>query len=384
MLQSILVILAFCDFSRVASIPLPRNCLRSRRKAFFQLKRPEESNYVLMTTDSKEKSGSYTPYQYQCCGLTQKGVRCKKKVRGSRDYCHYHQDQANNLLGRINGKLHEKVSEAFHERPLASEPVLAYSHKPSNTNSPKHHNKPGYIYVYTLTSLIENEKKNNELWLKVRNIPNTSSKDKDKWLPFDYRKHPYTLIKVGMTTQTVEKRLQQWENQCQHRLTCLIPNLHNSGFDKSVLSSSMDRFGPLFSSTSESSGSGVSRLILKFKKLQVTSTTTTQPSQYKTLRVRDQGFYAPNSILQAETQIHQILRDKYGSGDVLCTACKKNTKTVEEAEHASKLLRLFKKHKQESFKKGTYNIHVEWFLIPKLDLEYVYRVIDTTCLQYYF
>ncbi|KAK7680661.1 hypothetical protein QCA50_016227 [Cerrena zonata] len=126
----------------------------------------------------------------------------------------------------------------------------------------------------------------------------------------------------------------------------------------------MDRFGPLFSSTSESSGSGVGRLILKFKKLQVTSTTTTQPSQYKTLR--------------AETQIHQILRDKYGSGDVLCTACKKNTKTVEEAEHASKLLRLFKKHKQESFKKGTYNIHVEWFLIPKLDLEYVYRVIDTT------
>lgn len=269
-----------------------------------------------------------TMSQFQCRGTTQKGLRCKKTVPLVGGYCHYHQ-------------------------PTRAEPTLTQKPPPRLLSPHAPGDKPGFIYVYTLTSLINDT----ALWLKVRNLPNAPKRHRDKWVGFDAAKQPYTLIKVGMTTQTVQRRLNQWQAQCHHDLTCLYPR-----------------------PSKPPSSSAITSLVSRLKKMSISSAAkkNTRTSSFSSLRTQDQGFYVAHHVAEAEAQIHAVLRKKYGSGDVLCSSCKKNSKVVEEVESQSKLLSMFKKTSGQ-FSKGTYNVHVEWFLIPKDDLNHVFTVIDTVC-----
>lgn len=223
----------------------------------------------------------------QCKGITKKGERCKLNTTDG--FCHYHSPlKKNNLVPPI-------------------------SHSPSRSPSPTK-TKPGFIYVYTLTSLLNGT--NNSL--SVQNLPGTK---RDKWSAFDARKLKYMFIKVGMTTGTVLGRLSQWERQCNHKLTCLVPG---AKIKKSLVES--------------------------FRNLSLS-----RPS-YKTFKRQSDGFWCSKSVQQAETQIHTLLHQKYGRGNMRCLGCAKS------GSH--------------------YSIHVEWFLVPKTDLASVFSVIDSVCRWY--
>lgn len=254
----------------------------------------------------------------QCAGTTQKGAACKKRVQAPDRLCHYHQPK-----------------RAEPKKPRLSSPAAE---------------KLGFIYVYTLTSLYEN----NALWLKARNLPHTPKRDKGKWVKFE--SGTYTLIKVGMTTQTVAKRLRQWEAQCGHKLTCLLPQ-----------------------SSQELQVSAIRSLADKLRHMCISSSAAKKTPTYVCFQPQNQGFYVLRNVAGAESEIHTVLHQKYGRGDVLCGGCKENRAVVEEVESRPKLRSLFKEKKREEFQQGTFNVHVEWFLVPKKDLYHVFTIIDTVC-----
>lgn len=236
----------------------------------------------------------------QCHGITARGLRCRRRVGG--DYCQDHD-------------------------PAKRSKITAFSALKTEPLAPK----PGYIYVYTLTSLASGKG-----GLKARNLPSTLAKNRQKWTDFPF-KGPYTLIKVGMTTQTVQKRLSQWEQKCGHQLTVLGPSRPEP---KMLL---------------------VARMALLC---------VLEPPVKNYASWRDGGFYTSHNVAATENRVHVLLRLKYGRGDVLCTGCRP------ESSGGSWL-------PQERGKTGSeaYGIHVEWFLVPKENLSSVYEMIDQECLK---
>lgn len=276
----------------------------------------------------------------QCKGITSKGIRCK--ISAPDGYCHYHvgQSEKSKKLDLNSSKM----------RPLNGNPISRHGSPISRrTSHTKQIDKIGYIYVYTLTRLLSNNDKD---WsLKVRNLPNVSSKHRDTWIPFKSKKSPYMLIKVGMTTQTVQRRLRQWQDKCHHELTCLHPQ-------KKIQSSSK-----------------IGLLVHRFKGLSIKK----ELAEYQTYSGDQFGFLCPRGVNAAESEVHKMLITKYGSGDVYCTGCKGDASN----ENGSKSKALKDKlHTRDPFQNG-YNIHVEWFLIPKKDLDSVYQLIDLVCSKYY-
>ncbi|KAI5962076.1 uncharacterized protein KGF55_003151 [Candida pseudojiufengensis] len=235
---------------------------------------------------------------YQCQGTTQKGYRCKKTVSIPQGYCIHHNKQQ------------------------------AQQHVPGTFSSTRP-NK-GYIYLYTMNNFI-NPPSN---WsFKVKNIPNTSTKDKDKWINFKSRKSPYILIKIGMTTQLPNIRIKQWEMKCGHDLINIGPKNENLIKNKNFL----ERF-----------------LCLSIE----------DREEINYNRFKNDGFYCEENLKLIESTIHQKLRRKYGKGDVYCSGCLQDQEKI--------------KDKQSPFKTN-YNVHIEWFLIPKSDLREVHKLIDCTC-----
>lgn len=126
------------------------------------------------------------------------------------------------------------------------------------------------------------------------------------------------LVKIGCTTSTVTHRLKQWESQCQHKLTLVNPYNTRETLDK------------------------MSIFLKNFSLLSI------GPS-YKNFKFDELGFYCGKDVFQIESQIHEILRQVYGYGTVHCGGCSND---------------------------GKYKIHVEWFLIPRRDLDKVFKTID--------
>lgn len=323
----------------------------------------------------------------QCLGTTKRGTRCLITVRNG-NMCHHHVGQTaqwtdNKSSTKAPGTT--KTTKVYTKTTSKNSTNTAV--KPAVSGSPERkkllppspskglpaprspakitHTKPGYIYIYTLESILESESGN---WLKTRNLPD--AKDKKKWVAFDSRK--YLLVKVGMTTQTVAKRLLQWENQCSHKLVCLNPD-YRVNTERSL----------------------VERMKLLALK------PTAQVRQYTTFQQDSNGFFVPQNVMQAEREIHSILRQKYGRGDVQCTGCVDRAKRQESAKTApgnstaeagssskkdsglksitNGLVQLFKK---KDFLQGNYNIHVEWFAVPRDKVHEVYTVIDEVCVRY--
>lgn len=240
----------------------------------------------------------------QCHGTTTKGIGCKLKSNDK--YCHYHINQAGSAV--------PKFPRSPAKKPSTSPVNPTCQAKPATP-------KPGYIYVYTMTRLLTHDK---IPWLNVKNLPNSRNK---KWVPFDSKSSSYILIKVGMTTQTVSKRIQQWKDKCHHDLTVLSP-------------------GQKFSESS------LKRLVAKFKNISLEPTPT-----YRTFR--NDGFYSKGDIRKVESEVHRQLRNKYGYGDMLCIGCEKTPSSKSGGPFSE-----------------AHNIHVEWFLVPKVEMPWVYGVID--------
>lgn len=231
------------------------------------------------------------------------------------------------LPGKTNGYCHYHINQPKQPPP---------SPLPSSTSHLK--KDRGYIYIYTMTNFLTPPKN----WLfKVKNIPNTSRFKRDKWIEFNSKKSPYILIKIGKTTQSVNARIAQWENKCGHDLTNLEPKNRNLVKKEGAISG----------------------LIRMFRRLDVVDDDERR-NEYRTYR--NNGFYCGSNLDVVESSIHKVLRHKYGKGDVYCVGC--NNEPVKVNDKSSPF-------------DTNYNVHIEWFLIPKTDLEYVYKLIDSTCIN---
>ncbi|CAH2352511.1 hypothetical protein CLIB1423_07S01178 [[Candida] railenensis] len=261
----------------------------------------------------------------QCHGVTTKGERCK--IKSSTRYCHYHVHQSKQKSSSTN-LTNTTVRIAINPRSSHTSYSRSNSHSPEKVPRYPHNSalaaphpipKAGFIYAYTLSDLLLLSEKS---WLNIKNLPNCSPKDRDKWLPFNSKKSKYTLVKVGMTTRTsVLSRLVQWEQKCCHSLTCLQPNVQYFKMD----------------------------IIERLKRLKI--------REYVTYR--DNGFFC-SQVAKSESEIHRILRERYGKGDVYCSGCAVTSKDPTSA----------------------FKIHVEWFIVPKKDVPYIFEVIDRVCQKY--
>lgn len=270
----------------------------------------------------------------QCLGITQKGKRCLKKVSDGK-YCIYHQSQS-------------PKSDNSNQLPLlrAGQNGISIRNdvKLKNTdltnirvNSPEFERKAGYIYVYTLSSFLSKDDKKGG-WIQARNLINPT-RNVNKWVDVNIKKLDLILIKVGMTTKTPAVRIMQWQMKCNHELTCLYPESHSFGGNS---------------------------FLEAFKRLKIKS------KSFENYQKSTNGFYAPKNIAAVEKQIHTLLKKKYGRGEIQCTGC------IERNEKAEKL-GFFGKFSSKKSELSLFNVHNEWFPIPKRDLQNVFETIDMVC-----
>lgn len=201
--------------------------------------------------------------------------------------------------------------------------------------------RPGYIYVYTLSSFLL---KDNTGRVLTRNLL-AQPRHKDKWVGLNMRKLDLLLVKVGMTTKTPAVRIRQWEVQCNHKLTTLVPGT------LAVLLPSL------------------SSLVLKLRSLSLEN--SAKKRGLPSFHPAQQGFFVPRDIGHCEKQIHDILKQRYGRGEVRCTAC------MEQAESGATL-----PPKSPASQQAEYKVHNEWFPVPRAHLPEVFRLIDGVCRTY--
>lgn len=199
--------------------------------------------------------------------------------------------------------------------------------------------------MYTLQSFLEDKAGT----IKTRNLIN-STKNRDQWVDMKIKKSKMLLIKVGMTTKTPAIRILQWEAKCNHKLRCLYPNSYD--FKSTSL---MDRFRAL----SLNSRPAENRFFLTFHE-------------------SSKGFYVPRDVLHCERDIHGLLKLKFGRGEIHCTGCVDKTKAAASSRSGLSLLNLLSfKSKEPEF-----NVHNEWFPVPKNMIHEVYSIIDSVCQRY--
>lgn len=245
------------------------------------------------------------------------------------------------------------------DRPLVQAGISAGNRRPidytSIPSSPKHRYspkaelaiQPGFIYVYTLSSFLSKHADGG--WIQTRNL-SRNKRHQDKWVDVDMRRLQKMLVKVGMTTKTPAIRIQQWEAKCNHDLQCLYPGSHPH-LGKSSLSRMLGN------------------LSLK---------NNSEAEKYSTYVEKYHGFWVPRNILHCEQQIHLILKQKYGRGEIHCTGC--HDKPEEPEMKRSSILDMFRT--KEEPPRTDYNIHNEWFPIPRKKLSEVFSIINTECMKY--
>ncbi len=223
----------------------------------------------------------------------------------------------------------------------------------NDSNDTEHYSsKPGYIYCYTLSHLVAPSPEKVP-WLNVASGPRTpslSKNDKENydWEHFDPKKQ--IMIKVGVTTNHISKRLQQWKSQCSHDLTQLYPD---DDIIETVINSrigtSIYTIDKLFNKLTLGGSNG-----------RIISELTGVKNKFNFFDSYDnieRGFRCDQAY-KAEQSIHQKLGDSYGSGNVLCEACSKSNKD------------------------GKLSIHTEWFIIPRTDLTKVFALINEECTKF--
>lgn len=327
---------------------------------------------------------------HQCNGITVKGQRCKITVCTEQGYCHYHIKQAKGtkeikairntttkyhtndvfekspassvtLLNDLNDKYNmigkfiapDPVSFSLSPTPLPKpKPKTKTKTKPKTSTSASTSTKPitdaGYIYIYTMENFITPPKGWN---FQVKNIPQTKKRHKDKWTRFKSDRSPYILVKIGMTTQLPNIRIKQWEQKCKHELVNLGPR---NQYLVKVREHWWERFKRLTIRDDKESGGNA-------------NTVGDDTSPYTFQRFKNDGFHCKKNLKQVELKVHSTLREKYGKGDVYCSGCVPDDELT------------VNKNLKRAPLQNNYKVHIEWFLIPKADLQSVYKTIDELC-----
>ncbi|CCH44692.1 hypothetical protein BN7_4260 [Wickerhamomyces ciferrii] len=243
----------------------------------------------------------------QCSGVTVKGLRCKLFVSQEVQYCHYHKNQQ---LRNVDHQ-HVKKFQRSRTTPASSNPQKRQERVEA---------QKGFIYVYTLQHLATPRPKKKD-WLQVNKLEKSEAKERS-WKVFNPKKH--ILIKIGLTTGTVDKRLKQWESKCNHSLTYLNPytNYETTNSLKAL-----------------------------FKNLRIKST----GSPLRFYKEEGHGFYTIKNLAKIEREIHNRLWKSFGRGDMVCHGCSQD--------------------------KG-YGIHIEWFMLERKNLKKCFELIDDVCSAY--
>lgn len=322
----------------------------------------------------------------QCSGTTKQNQRCKINVAQGR-YCHYHKNQESKLSSFLNGS--SKPSQHFTTvtttatatsstawasssssssstnkiKPSVPTYKIQLSASPENpTHKHNHKYQPvdnGSIYIYTLSHLLTKKPQLKD-WLKIQ-VPN--HKRNVNWEPFNPKN--FLLIKVGLTTQHVSKRINQWLKQCNHEITLIEPFiLHDntpstlSGLFKSLSLNEPYSSSPSSLTLPSSNSHGKHRLLIGVKNMLLNMNTKNKirDCKLKTFNVRDNGFYCPCHLALIEKRIHAILRLQFGKVELQCENC-----TLASKQNT---------------------VHREWFLIPRDRLIDVFYLIDDICYKY--
>ncbi|KAH3675885.1 hypothetical protein WICMUC_002455 [Wickerhamomyces mucosus] len=152
-------------------------------------------------------------------------------------------------------------------------------------------------------------------WLHVKRM------NENNWSILDPQS--LILIKIGMTSKSVAKRLNEWENKCNHRLISINPYCLKKN---SILS--------LFKKLSISHGGNDYTL--------------------KTYDMEGQGFFTESNLSKIEKEVHSTLWKLYGKGDIVCHGCKIGEKI---------------------------GIHKEWFLVKRTNLDNIFKLIDKIVIE---
>ncbi|KAG7193546.1 uncharacterized protein KQ657_000615 [Scheffersomyces spartinae] len=328
----------------------------------------------------------------ECFGVTLKGNKCKNKTSKGSQYCwrhqaeqefkpphrpqqptvaastpigvskpanqhHYHTIASTasvapapslNHLGwwRVHQLHHqyESTVSALTPSALVSDPMMmshSFNRPPATPPSPLKNKKKmqqkGHIYCYTLTNYIDT-KAQDQLVIHIQNEPGTEYKK------VKISRSPFILIKIGRTTKPVKTRLKQWEAHCKHELTCLTPFNHRELLHQHGIKGTMKNLL-----------SAMERVALNDNFI---------ASKFPTFQ--DDGFYCESHLDDIEKEIHRQLRDRYGQSKVFCKGCyEENVATV--GATAANAITI------DAIKAA--NVHVEWFLVPKIEMARVFRII---------
>lgn len=283
----------------------------------------------------------------RCSGTTKAGLQCKIMVKDG-TYCYHHQNQSTTSpkTDRSGAFFKKKPQQELNlQKSRSSSPAKPFVPKKTSSLprvqyfSSSKASKAGFIYIYTMAAFYN---KSGNDWLQTRNLIGSK---KDKWTTVNPIKHNIMLIKVGMTTQTVEKRLQQWESKCLHKLVCIHPGI------------------PLPQSSS---------ILELFQRLSISKELH---KAYSAFSKEDKGFVVKKDVAHAEREIHEELRRRFGRGDVYCQGCMEDKQKHEK----STTLFPFKSKKDDFIERKEYNVHREWFPIPSKNMDDVYQIIDKVC-----
>ncbi|OBA22301.1 DUF1766-domain-containing protein [Metschnikowia bicuspidata var. bicuspidata NRRL YB-4993] len=276
----------------------------------------------------------------QCLGITKKGARCLIKVSKG-EFCHYHVPRHQHTATRPGSRPNIFQSAQVPRKSANTSSLPATPKKDYAT-------QPGYIYVYTLASFLSKHAKGG--WVQTRNF-SSDKRHKDKWVDVDMRRLETLLVKVGMTTKTPAIRILQWEAKCNHELQCLYPGSHPH--------------------------LGKSSLLRMFGNLSIKSKPETK--NLHAYVAHHHGFFVPQNVLHCEQLIHLILKLKYGRGEIHCTGCHEKSTDVEVKQ--SRFWNIFRS-KEEAMARTDYNIHNEWFPVPRKSLDDVFSIISSECMKY--
>lgn len=270
-----------------------------------------------------------------CRGVTISGQPCKNKVRDGA-YCRFHvgQDSNNKRSSRQTSKVGEHIPGAFGNQFTQI----------TQTNL----HRSGFIYIYTYKLLYEGICKGSVKdlqWLKIDNSVLTHKKS-DRNL--DWTNKSQILCKIGMTTKSnVQLRLNEWENSCSHKIINLTP----SNIDLLITSTSIEHSKDI---------NRLSKLMHKLSIRPSKHNKSIQKGNHQKLKLysyNNGGFHmhgdGPMSLQDIENSLHQLLWKKYGKGIIHCSGCQKRG--------------------------ASYKKHIEWFVIPILDLPNILETIDNFC-----
>lgn len=308
----------------------------------------------------------------QCGALTKKGQRCKNSALKGQHVCHVHHQQASST---------GKRKEQSQARTQESNNTAHVQKMVKGTN--KAHYSHGNIYVFTYAHMMHPQPTKTP-YLHLAEPTDNRWIDYSRTSPFNPEEK--ILLKVGYTRKKPETRVQEWREQCGHsEFVLLYPGCLVPLYKKSNSARDLPRVRPNVAFDAAPAEQKISLLASLMRKLHISKY---EKSHRHNSFNRDRDSYISGSVnagkrshtgrnyahlnatktcfvtrepYQVEQKIHKLLRERYGSGKMYCHGC---AKTHED---------MYRKQVTVT------GVHTEWFLIPRVEMEVVWALIESQC-----